>query len=163
MPAAKSKPAETVQDEADAMFGDDADTGSPAEDDFDDLLDEVIEDDSEGWVPGEKGEAIAGVVVKVGQARSDFAKDGEDPMVPAVTIATSDGKFRIIGYGSVLRRELLDSNPRVGDKLAVKYFGEKPLRRGKFAGKPYKHFGVAVRRTPEGENGQALADAQSRP
>src|SRR2546430_16266559 len=35
-----------------------------------DLLDEVVEDDSEGWVPEKPGEGVQGVVVKVGQTRS---------------------------------------------------------------------------------------------
>lgn len=135
-----------VKDDLDEMFGKDA----PTEDDFadvDDLLNEVEEDDSEGWVPTEKGEGIAGIVVKVGETRSDFANDGEDPMVPTVTIQTRDGdKFRVIGYGAVLKRELKDADPRVGDRIAVKYFGEKPIKKGRFAGKPYKHFGVVVKR-----------------
>lgn len=142
----KSTTKDTGQDEVDRLFGADA----PNDDDFagvDDLLDEVEEDDSEGWVPSEKGEGIAGIVLKVGETRSDFANDGENPMVPTVTIQTSSGdKFRVIGYGAVLKRELLDADPRVGDRIAVKYFGEKPIKKGRFAGKPYKHFGVVVRR-----------------
>lgn len=114
--------------------------------DPDDLLNEVVEDDSEGWVPSEPGEGISGVVVAVGETRSDFAKDGEDPMVPTVTIQVKDGsKYRVIGYGAVLRRELMDANPKVNDLMAVKYFGEKLIKKGRFAGKPYKHFGVVVR------------------
>lgn len=121
-----------------------------SEDDFadaDDLLNQVEEDDSEGWVPKEKGEGIAGRVIRVGETRSDFAADGENPMVPTVTIETGDGtKWRIIGYSSVLKRELKDQDPQVGDLMAVKYFGEKALKTGKFAGRPYKHFGIVVRR-----------------
>lgn len=136
----------TAHDEVDEMFGADA----PDSDDFegiDDLLDKVEEDDSEGWVPTEKGEGIAGIVVKVGETRSDFANDGENPMVPTITIQTRDGdKYRVIGYGAVLKRELQDADPKVGDRIAVKYFGEKPIKKGRFAGKPYKHFGVVVRR-----------------
>jgi hypothetical protein len=143
MAASKSK----AQDEVDKMFAQDGAAGVPDDDDFDDLLDEVEEDDSEGWVPSEVGEGVSGVVVKVGETRSDFAKDGEDPMVPTVTIQTKDGtKWRIIGYGSVLKRELIDADPQVGDRLAVRYFGEKPIKKGRFQGKPYKHFGVAIRR-----------------
>jgi hypothetical protein len=139
--SSKNKP----QDDVDNMF--DQDKAAPAEDDFDDLLNQVEEDDSEGWVPSEVGEGISGTVVKVGETRSDFAKDGEDPMVPTVTIETKDGtKYRVIGYGAVLKRELQDANPQVGDRLAVKYFGEKPIKKGRFQGKPYKHFGVAIRR-----------------
>jgi hypothetical protein len=143
---APSKTKNTGQDEVDELFGADA----PDDDDFadvDDLLDQVVEDDSEGWVPTEKGEGIAGIVVKVGETRSDFANDGENPMVPTVTIQTRGGdKFRVIGYGAVLKRELIDADPRVGDRIAVKYFGEKPIKKGRFAGKPYRHFGVVVRR-----------------
>lgn len=108
-----------------------------------DLLDEVVEDDSEGWVPEKPGEGIQGVVVKVGETRSDFS----DEVVPTVTVETKTGdKFRIIGYGAVLRRELYDADPKPGDLIAVKYFGEKAIKKGKWAGKNYKHFGVAVRR-----------------
>jgi hypothetical protein len=145
---AASKTSTSVQDDVDEMFGKDA--PGTSEDDFadvDDLLDEVEEDDSEGWVPSEKGEGIAGIVIKVGETRSDFAADGENPMCPTVTIQTRDGsKFRVIGYGAVLKRELKDADPRVGDRIAVKYFGEKPIKKGRFAGKPYKHFGVVVKR-----------------
>lgn len=148
MAGSTSKTRTAAQDDVDEMFGAPAPSTEP--DDFadvDDLLNEVEEDDSEGWVPTEKGEGIAGIVVKVGETRSDFANDGEDPMVPTVTIQTRDGdKYRVIGYGAVLKRELKDADPRVGDRIAVKYFGEKPIKKGRFAGKPYKHFGVVVRR-----------------
>jgi hypothetical protein len=146
--AASNKPAAGVKDDVDEMFG--APDVNMTDDDFadvDDLLNQVEEDDSEGWVPTEKGEGIAGIVVKVGETRSDFANDGEDPMVPTVTIQTRDGdKYRVIGYGAVLKRELKDADPRVGDRIAVKFFGEKPIKKGRFAGKPYKHFGVVVKR-----------------
>lgn len=146
MAGTTSKTRTAAQDDVDEMFG----ASAPDADDFadvDDLLNEVEEDDSEGWVPTEKGEGIAGIVVKVGETRSDFANDGEDPMVPTVTIQTRDGdKYRVIGYGAVLKRELKDADPRVGDRIAVKYFGEKPIKKGRFAGKPYKHFGVVVKR-----------------
>lgn len=138
----------TGKDEVDEMFG--APAPGLNEDDFadvDDLLDEVEEDDSEGWVPSEKGEGIAGIVIKIGETRSDFANEGDDPMCPTVTLQTKDGtKWRVIGYGAVLKRELKDADPRVGDRMAVKYFGEKPIKNGRFAGKPYKHFGVVVKR-----------------
>ena len=113
------------------------------EDDEDDLLDQVVEDDAEGWVPEKPGEGIQGVVVKVGETRSDFS----DEMAPTVTIETKSGdKLRVIGYGAVLRRELYDADPKPGDRIAVKYFGEKTIKKGKWAGKQYKHFGVVVRR-----------------
>jgi hypothetical protein len=151
--ATSTKGKQTEQDDVNAMFED-----GPAgvEDDFDDLLDNVEEDDSEGWVPKEKGEGISGIVVKVSETRSDFAKDGEDPMVPTITLECNDPenpgqkiKWRVIGFGAVLKREIEDANPKVGDRMAVKYFGERTLKTGKFQGKKYKHFGVALRRAAQ--------------
>jgi hypothetical protein len=104
-----------------------------------DLLDGMEGDDSEGWVPGEAGEGVQGCVLKVGETRSDFS----DEMAPTVTIETKDGaRLRIIGYGAVLRREILDADPHPGDLFACKFYGDKILKKGKFAGKTYKHFGV---------------------
>lgn len=111
-----------------------------------DLLDSIDEDDSEGWVPTEVGEGVQGVVLKVGETRSDYS----DEMAPTVTIETKDGaKLRIIGYGAVLRREIIDADPHPGDLFACRYFGEKLIKKGKWAGKKYRHFGIAVRRRLE--------------
>lgn len=136
-------------DQAENLFGSDgaATTDAGSFDEADDLLDTVQEDDAEGWVPSEKGESLSGIVVKVGETRSDFARDGEDPMCPTVTVQTREGdKFRVIGFGAVLKREILDADPHVGDLFAVKFWGEKLIKKGKYAGKPYKHFSVAVKR-----------------
>lgn len=151
MAAGKSAPEITVSDEdldqVDKMFGE---QGAGATDDMfvdaDDLLEQVEEDDSEGWNPTEPGAGIAGVIIKIGETRSDFAKPGENPMVPTVTIQNREGKFRIIGFGSVLKREMEDlietGGIKVGNLLAAKYFGEKPIKRGPYAGKKYKHYSV---------------------
>lgn len=134
-------------DDAEDLFGGSGVTAG--EDDFadaDDLLNTVQEDDAEGWVPTEKGESLSGIVVKVGETRSDFAKPGEDPMVPTVTVLTREGdKYRVIGFGSVLKREIEDADPQVGGLFAVKYWGEKPIKKGPFAGKNYKHYTVAFK------------------
>lgn len=155
-----------VNSEADDLFqeaGVDPQTGDDSDgDNFDDLLDQVVEDDSEGWVPAEKGDSVAGKVVKVGVTKSDFANDGENPYVPTMTLQNAEGKFRVIGYGAVLRREMLDANPRIGDRSAVKFFGEKALKKGKFAGKTFNHFGVAVARRSEGTGQDDLVTAMTR-
>lgn len=134
-------------DAADALFGaDGAGATEGSFDEADDLLDHVEEDDSEGWNPTEKGEGVAGVIIKIGETRSDFADDGENPMVPTVTIQNRNGKFRIIGFSSVLKREMQDQIDAgrcvVGNLMAVKYWGEKPIKRGRFAGKNYRHYSV---------------------
>lgn len=145
----KGKTAEQGLDEVDAVFnaaGTDPNTG---EDQFmspDDLLDTVEEDDSEGWNPKEPA-GVSGWVIKLSQTRSDFANDGEDPMKPTVTIQTQAGdKFRIIGFGSVLEREIKDRDPQVGDIFAVKFNGLRKLKTGRFAGKDFRHYSSAVLR-----------------
>lgn len=146
-PAAAPAATSADFDDAEDLFGGSGVTAG--EDDFadaDDLLNTVQEDDAEGWVPTEKGESLSGIVVKVGETRSDFAKPGEDPMVPTVTVLTREGdKYRVIGFGSVLKREIEDADPQVGGLFAVKYWGEKPIKKGPFAGKNYKHYTVAFK------------------
>lgn len=138
-----TEPTDADFDAAENLFG--ADTTDKAFDEADDLLNSVQEDDAEGWVPTERGESLAGVVTKVGETRSDFATSEDDAMCPTITIQDKNGdKYRVIGYGAVLKREMNDANFRVGDLAAVKYWGEKPIKKGKFAGKMYKHFSVAV-------------------
>lgn len=111
------------------------------DEDFD-LLGTIEEDSSEGWVPEKVGDGIQGVVTKISETRSDFS----DEMAPTVTIETKDGgSFRIIGFGAVLKREIIDADPKPGDLFAVKYFGEKAIKKGKWTGKNYKHFGVVCR------------------
>lgn len=142
-----SKNTAPATDDVDAAFAAAGVNSTTGQDEFlspDDLLDQVEEDDSEGWNPKEPS-GISGWVTKLDTTRSDFAADGEDPNVPTVTIQTQAGdKYRIIGFASVLRRELTDKDPQVGDICAVKYFGEQILKTGKFAGRPFKNYGVAV-------------------
>jgi hypothetical protein len=135
------------QDDVDALFAEaEASKMSDEDFDFEDLLDQVVEDDSEGWVPTEPGEGISGVIVAIGTQRSDFAKAGEDPNCPTWTLQTKDGsKFRVIGFGTVLRREMEDSGASVGDRAAVKYFGKRVNKSGAFKGKESKIFGLVVR------------------
>lgn len=161
--AAASKDVAPVKDETDELFAglkeDGSVSGVEDGDPFagmDDLLDSVEEDDSEGWVPEVKGQGLVGTVVKVSETRSDFAKDGEDPMCPTWTIQgyaldaegnRTGGKYRLIGYGTVLKREMKDAGengPVIGRRVAVKYFGEKLVKNGKYANKPFKHYGLAV-------------------
>ncbi len=160
--AASSKAPAVPDDELLSSLSEDGATATAVEDDpfagMDDLLDSVEEDDSEGWVPTEKGEGLFGNIVKFSKTRSDFAKDGEDPYVPTWTIQGSTisadgetrttGKYRVIGYGTVLKREMEeaeeDGRAVIGGKAALKYFGEKKVKNGKYAGKPFKHFGLAA-------------------
>lgn len=139
----------TAGDDVDAVFGAAGVNPDSGEQEFispDDLLDTVEEDDSEGWNPKEP-EGISGWVVNLSQTRSDFASDGEDPYKPTVTIQTMTGdKFRIIGFGSVLEREIKDKDPQVGDIFAVKYNGLRKLKTGRFQGKDFRHYSSAVLR-----------------
>jgi hypothetical protein len=109
-----------------------------------DLLDTLTDAGAPAWVPDEAGEGVQGKVTSVSDQADEY---NEGQRVPIVTIEMSDGeKVRVIGFSSVLRREIADANPEPGDTFAVKYFGERELTKGKFAGKPYKLFRVAVKK-----------------
>lgn len=109
-----------------------------------DLLDTLNDAGAPAWVPEDEGEGIQGKVTSVSDQDDEF-NPGEK--VPVVTVELGDGeKVRVIGFSSVLRREILDADPQVGDTFAVKYFGERELTKGKFKGRPYKLYKAAVRR-----------------
>lgn len=126
-----------------------ADLDAEMNDEVVDLLDGLDDAGAPAWVPDEAGEGVQGKVTSVAYQNDDYE---DDPIkakdaVPVVTIELADGdKVRVIGFSSVLRREIVDANPEPGDTFAVKYFGERTLTKGKYAGKPYKLFKAAARK-----------------
>lgn len=117
------------------------DTKATAPGEVVDLLDSIDEeDDAEPWIPEEAGEGVQGTVLKLGKTKSDFTPEP----IPVVTIAVANGdKVRVTGFQSVLRREIEDADPQPGDTFAVKYFGQKAVKKGTGS---YHHFKVAVSR-----------------
>jgi hypothetical protein len=107
-----------------------------------DLLGTMTDAGAPAWVPEDAGEGVQGIVTAVEEQPDEF-KPGET--VPVVTLQLADGEsVRVIGFSSVLRREILNHNPERGDTMAVKYFGERELTKGPYKGRPYKLFKVAV-------------------
>jgi hypothetical protein len=111
-----------------------------------DLLDSIDEDESEAWMPTEKGEGIVGTVVKIGQTKSDFALPGQDPMVPVITLEVKDGEettqLRVTGYAFLLKKGIEEAAPNVGDTMAFKFLGKGTTKKGQ----PINKYGVAIRR-----------------
>lgn len=117
-------------------------TGGPSDAD---LLESVDASSAPSWRPTEDGEGIVGEVTAISQIQSDYSDaDGNRPWCPVITIQESSGdQLRIIGYQAVLRGELQSAEPKVGDTLAVKFFGKKSSKDGK---RGYANYGVKVRR-----------------
>jgi hypothetical protein len=111
-----------------------------------DLLDSIDEDESEAWMPTEKGEGIVGTVVKIGQTKSDFALPGQDPMVPVITLEVKDGEettqLRVTGYAFLLKKGIEEAAPNIGDTMAFKFLGKGQTKKGQ----PINKYGVAIRR-----------------
>jgi hypothetical protein len=126
-----------TDEDLDAMFSADPDA---------DLLDSIDEDESEAWMPTEKGEGIVGKVVKIGQTKSDFALPGQDPMVPVITLEVRDGnettQLRVTGYAFLLKKGIEEANPSVGDTMAFKFLGKGTTKKGQ----PINKYGVAIKR-----------------
>jgi hypothetical protein len=112
----------------------------------DDLLDSIDDDESEAWMPTEKGEGIVGKVVRLGQTKSDFALPGQDPMVPVVTLEIEGPEgptqLRVTGYAFLLRKGIEEAAPNLGDTMAFKFLGKGQTKKGQ----PINKYGVAIRR-----------------
>lgn len=118
---------------------------APTTDEVEDLLGGMNDEGSPAWVPEDAGEGIQGTLRAVSDQADQYGTD--EDRVPVWTIELQGGdKVRVLGFGSVLRREMNESGAEPGDTVAVKYYGEKTILKGKWAGKNYKHFGVAVRK-----------------
>lgn len=110
----------------------------------DDLLKSLQGGGAVGWNPTEAGETLVGDVLKVGSIQSDHPPFENKPVV---TVQTDEsGTYRVIGYRSVLQREIEESDPQVGDRIAVKFFGPQKIQKGANAGNTTFIYRVAVRR-----------------
>lgn len=109
------------------------------------LLDSVDGSTAPSWRPTEDGEGVVGEITAISSIQSDYADaEGNRPWCPMITVREDDGsQLRIIGYQAVLRNELDAADPKIGDTLAVKYFGKKSSKDGK---RGYANYGVKVRR-----------------
>jgi hypothetical protein len=113
----------------------------------DDLLNGIEDDESEAWMPTEKNEGIVGKVVGIGQAKSDYALPGQDPMVPVIKVEVKDPDgetrvMRVTGYAFLLRKGIEEAAPNLGDTMAFKFLGKGQTKKGQ----PINKYGVAIKR-----------------
>jgi hypothetical protein len=81
-------------------------------------------DFAEGWRPSE-GDVIVGKVLEVDRGWSDWTKS----YYPIVTIQPDEGaRVAIHAFHTTLRGKLTELRPLPGERLAVKYMGERPLK-----------------------------------
>lgn len=121
--------------------------GESSADEVIDLLGGMSDEGAPAWVPEEAGEGIQGTLVAIDSQPDQYGDNGET--VPVWTVQLDSGdKVRVLGFGSVLRREMTqvnDAGAKPGDTIAVKFFGEKEILKGKWKGKMYKHYKAAHR------------------
>jgi hypothetical protein len=118
------------------------------------LLDQARNKQGDGataWKPEEKGEGVEGTVISVTYQESDYQPG---VMIPTVTLEQADGaKVRVMGFRSVLRKEIEQENPQPGDLMAAVYMGTEKLKTGKFAGKPVHVYRVVVQKATAAAKG----------
>jgi hypothetical protein len=146
--AKKAAPAPKATDEAEpdllAGLQDDGPATGPVQDDETvyDLLDGLSEDEGTPWIPDDDDdpspEGIQGRVKYVGEIPSDYGPEA----CPLIELEAADGViWSVRGYSTALRNQLVKADPKVGDFLAIRYFGTKTSK----AGRDYKNYKVAVR------------------
>jgi hypothetical protein len=140
MPPAKRKNEEPdllsdLKDDGPAPVADDADTSY-------DLLDGLSEGDGTPWMPDDdedpSPDGVQGRVTYVGEISSDYGPE----MCPLIELESPDGTvWSIRGYSTVLRNQINKVGPKVGDIMAVRYFGVKTGN----SNREYKNYKVAVK------------------
>lgn len=107
----------------------------------------MTEGNPKGWVPGEPGASVAGVVLNMGRVESKFVDlQTTDGTVPFTDLWTGTERIRVIHYGRVLQLAMQAAAPAVGDRLIVTFTQWGAVERGKFKGKPFRVHTVGVER-----------------
>ena len=102
------------------------------------LLDQT-EYDVEGWRP-ESGDGVEGRITAISTRQGDY-----EPY-PYLEIVVSNATNQeligkavgVHGFHTVLKRELADKSPAVGDNIAIRYFGKVESKSLDSRGKPTK-------------------------
>lgn len=106
-----------------------------------DELRKRLDQESEGWRP-EPGDEIAGEIVGLSETKGDYEA------YPVVTIRTEDGVFDVHCFHTVLKGQIAEKQPRIGDLIGIKYFGKKEPKRG---GSSYEHYRTELVRKTSSE------------
>jgi hypothetical protein len=106
--------------------------------------------DAPGWKP-EPGDRVLGLVVNIDERVSDYT----GKPYPILTIEQGDGsEIAVHAFHTVLSNEISGKRIAVGDRVGVKYHGERVPKSGVGS---FHHYSVAVERSAE--NAAALAAA----
>jgi hypothetical protein len=101
----------------------------------DELLDNLNKDFAEGWRPNE-GDTIVGKVTDVSKGWSDQSSS----WYPIVTVddENSNTEKAIHCFHHVLKNKMVELQPKIGERIAVRFTGEVPTKDGKRTVKTYK-------------------------
>jgi len=106
-------------------------------------LEDLMGRDVKPWMPHKDAEhpkGIAGVVIKVTTVPSDY----NETLVPVLEVVPDDIAgtiWRVTAYHNVLAREIAEQRPQQGDKIGIRYQGQKEGSRG-----PYESYRVVTER-----------------
>jgi hypothetical protein len=104
-----------------------------------DLLEQLDKEPERGneWKPEEEGDTILGTVASFEHPKT---KDGR--YLPVLILETEDdGPTRVAVLHSVLKNELLERRVQTGDRIAIRYVGQKTAEK---SGRTYIAYRVAV-------------------
>jgi len=115
-------------------------------------LSERIARDPETWKPAE-GDVLEGTVVDVASRESEYSGG-----YPVISVETDDGtEWEFHGFHTVAAGELARLDPHTGDRIAIKYQGQKAKTDGgKFHG--YRILLERAERAPVMESAPATPD-----
>lgn len=101
------------------------------------MLDDIDDSDVEiiAYKPDRSGEGVEGVIISQDITSSEYTSDD----IPVLLLETDGGVIRSVrGYHKILRDELTRVKPNNGDRIAIKYFGQKKTKDGKRSFHSYK-------------------------
>ena len=90
---------------------------------YQELLDRAAAGYPESWIPKEKGESLAGVFTRLEMGNSAFGP------APIAVVTDPDGKeWSLWLFHTAVLNQFKQAAPQPGDKVAVLYGGELPVK-----------------------------------
>lgn len=117
------------------------------------MLDRLQQESAEGWNPSD-GDTLMGVIKSI-----KASQPNEYGIYPIVTVETDDGNIVAVHcFHTILRTRLLEKRPAPGERIAIRYIGERQTKRDD--DRSYHNYAVVVDR-PTDTEAQATWDAFS--
>lgn len=104
---------------------------------------QLTEGEARRWAPQDQGEYVTGVMLRMHVTDLDALLQTRSLLV---ALWTGSERVDVVSYSTNLMIKIEQADPKVGDRVTVRYLGQQTVQEGRFKGLHYRDFDVTVER-----------------